>query len=162
MTVVEMDNGCVLRLETGVVGRSISPLLGTGHGTGEWTEYAYILGTEGKLVVDLPPWESSETGRVALWRADAAATLNHGWTLIEQPEPVRTRGTPSGTAFEGYLGQAKAFQDWIADPKSRPAELATGEDGAISIAVVEAAYRSGSAGRWIEMKEVTGEVENIA
>ena len=156
LTLVELDTGCVLRLETGVVGRSISPLLGTGHGSGEWTEYAYILGTEGKLLVDLPPWDASETGRIALWRSEAAARDRQGWTLIEQPEPNRGQGSPSGTAYATSLAQMAAFQEWMADPAAGPSDLAIGPDGAASVAVIEAAYLSDSLGRWIEIAEITG------
>lgn len=157
LSVVELENGALLRLETGVVGRSISPLLGIGHGLGEWTEYLYILGTEGKLLVDLYPWDSSETGRIALWRLTEATSARRGWTLIEQPEPVRTRGAPAGTAFDTFRGQLDAFLSWLDKPGEGPRELANGEDGAVSVAVVEAAYRSAAAGRWVELKEIWGE-----
>ena len=154
LAVVEMDNGAVLRLETTVAGRSVSPLLGTGHGLGEWTEYGYVLGTRGKIVFDLFPWDSSETGRVALWQTDSAAAKRHGWTLIEQPEPIRTRGCPSGTAFETFSGLIEAFLSWVDQPGQRPVELADGADGAIAVAVVEAAYRSAESDGWVDVKEI--------
>lgn len=162
VVLIELDSRCLLRLETGVVGRSISPLLGTGHGLGEWTEYAFVLGTRGKIIVDLPPWDASETGRVALWTAENPGNTHRGWTLIEQPEPRRIQGSPSGTAFETFLRQHEAFLNWITDPELDPGDLATAHDGATSVAVVEAVYKSASLGRWLKLQEVTTEGINLA
>jgi hypothetical protein len=44
-------NGFVMRFETGTVGRSLSPIWSLGSGIGEWTEYGYIFGTHGQLVL---------------------------------------------------------------------------------------------------------------
>ena len=96
LVVLRFSSGFVMRFETGTVGRSLSPLWSQGSGVGEWTEYGYILGTEGQLVFDLLPWDSSENGRIALWRLKQATRDGIGWSYVEQPEPCRRSGSPSG------------------------------------------------------------------
>jgi predicted dehydrogenase len=136
LVVVRFSGGFVLRFETSVVGRSLSPIWSLGSGVGEWTEYGYVLGTGGQLVFDLLPWDSSENGRVALWQLDGATREGRGWTYVEQPEPRRRAG---GTAATMFLAQAEAFADAIEGRESR---IADGHDGAVGVAAVEAAYRS--------------------
>jgi len=136
IVVVRFSSGLVLRFETSVVGRSLSPIWSLGSGLGEWTEYGYLLGTRGALVFDLLPWDSSEHGRVALWQLERAGTEGRGWTQVEQPEPVRRRGGASAAMF---LAQAEAWADVIDGRESR---IARGADGAVCVATVEAAYRS--------------------
>jgi predicted dehydrogenase len=136
LVVVRFSGGFVLRFETSVVGRSLSPIWSLGSGLGEWTEYGYVLGTGGQLVFDLLPWDSSENGRVALWQLDGATREGRGWTYVEQPEPRRRAG---GTVVAMFLAQAEAFADAIEGRESR---IANGHDGAVGVAAVEAAYRS--------------------
>lgn len=139
IAMVRFSNGFVLRFETGVVGRSLSPLWSQGSGVGEWTEYGYIFGTSGQLLFDLLPWDSSENGRIALWRLSAAVAEEAGWTLIEQPEPMRAVGSPAGAAHVMFTSQTQEWLRAIAGEPSRAADL---EQGAICVAAVEAAYRS--------------------
>jgi predicted dehydrogenase len=136
LVVVRFSSGLVLRFETSVVGRSLSPIWSLGSGLGEWTEYGYLLGTRGALVFDLLPWDSSEHGRVALWQLERAATEALGWTHVEQREPARRRGGASAAMF---LAQAEAWANVIEGRESR---IARGADGAVCVAAVEAAYRS--------------------
>jgi predicted dehydrogenase len=124
----------VLRFETSVVGRSISPIWSLGSGLGEWTEYGYLLGTDGQLVFDLMPWDSTEHGRIALTRRGG-----EGWLSLDQPEPERRWG---GAALAMFRGQIEAWADAI---EGRPSTVATGEDGLVCIAAVEAAYRAAEA-----------------
>jgi predicted dehydrogenase len=131
LVVVRFSDGLILRFETSVVGRSISPIWSLGSGLGEWTEYGYLLGSRGALVFDLLPWDSSEHGRIALSRVDG-----EGWTHIEQPEPTRRLG---GAAAAMFRGQAEAWADAIEGRESR---IAGGDDGLVCIAAVEAAYRA--------------------
>jgi predicted dehydrogenase len=140
LAVVRFEGGLELRFETSVVGRSISPIWALGSGVGEWTEYAYVFGSAGQLVVDLLPWDSSEHGRLALWQLDAARE-GRGWTWLEQVEPPRRAG---GAGAAMFAAQAESWADLI---EGRPAEVATGEDGAAALAAVEAAYRSAAEGR---------------
>ena len=142
LVVVRFSGGLVMRFETGTVGRSLSPLWSQGSGVGEWTEYGYILGTEGQLVFDLLPWDSSENGRIALWQLKRATRDGMGWSYVEQPEPCRRRGSPSGAAHAMFAGQLHEFAKAI---KGEPHQGATGEDGAIGLAMVEAAYESARA-----------------
>jgi predicted dehydrogenase len=135
LVIVRFSGGLTLRFETSVVGRSLSPVWSLGSGVGEWTEYGYILGTRGAVVFDLLPWDSSEHGRVALWKLDDARE-GRGWAYVEQPEPVRRTG---GAAAAMFLAQAEAWADVIGGRASR---IAGGVDGVISVAAVEAAYRS--------------------
>jgi predicted dehydrogenase len=135
VVLVTFDGGLVVRFETSVVGRSISPLWSLGSGVGEWTEYAYILGSSGQIVFDLLPWDSGEHGRVALWRLEDARE-GRGWTWLEQPEPARPSG---GAAAAMFARQADSWADLI---EGRPSAIATGEEGLIALAAVEAAYRS--------------------
>jgi predicted dehydrogenase len=135
LAIVRFDDPLELRFETSVVGRSISPIWALGSGVGEWTEYAYVLGSAGQLVVDLLPWDSSEHGRIALWQLDAARG-GRGWTWLEQVEPPRRAG---GAGPAMFAAQAESWADLI---EGRPAAIATGEDGAVALAAVEAAYRS--------------------
>src|SRR5438105_4622511 len=139
LVVVRFSNGFTLRFETGTVGRSLSPLWSQGSGVGEWTEYGYILGTEGQLLFDLLPWDSSENGRIAVWRLKAATTAGLGWSYIEQPEPSRLRGSPSGAAHAMFSGQLREFSKAIA---GLPHRGATDEDGTVCLAMVECAYES--------------------
>jgi predicted dehydrogenase len=136
LVVVRFSSGLVLRFETSVVGRSLSPIWSLGSGLGEWTEYGYLLGTRGALVFDLLPWDSSEHGRVALWQLERAVTEALGWTHVEQSEPARRRGGASAAMF---LAQAEAWANVIEGRESR---IARGADGAVCVAAVEAAYRS--------------------
>jgi predicted dehydrogenase len=140
LAVVQFERALELRFETSVVGRSVSPIWALGSGVGEWTEYAYVLGSAGQLVFDLLPWDSSEHGRIALWQLDAARE-GRGWTWVEQAEPPRRAGGASAAMFSA---QAESWADLI---EGRPAAIATGEDGAVALAAVEAAYRSAADGR---------------
>jgi predicted dehydrogenase len=135
LVIVRFSGGLTLRFETSVVGRSLSPVWSLGSGMGEWTEYGYILGTRGALVFDLLPWDSSEHGRVAVWTLDDARK-GRGWAYAEQPEPIRRTG---GAASAMFLAQAEAWADVI---DGRGSRIARGVDGVISVAAVEAAYRS--------------------
>ncbi|MDE3180377.1 MAG: Gfo/Idh/MocA family oxidoreductase [Acidobacteriota bacterium] len=139
LAIIRFSNGFLLRFETGTVGRTLSPLWSQGSGIGEWTEYGYILGTEGQLVFDLLPWDSSENGRLALWRLKPAVHQGIGWSYVEQREPNRRSGSPSGAAHVMFGAQLREFARAIAGEKS---QCATGEDGVIGMAAVEAAYQS--------------------
>jgi predicted dehydrogenase len=139
LVVVRFSGELLLRFETAVVGRSLSPIWSLGSGVGEWTEYGYVLGTDGQLVFDMLPWDSSENGRVALWELARAVAAGLGWTSVEQPEPPRRVGSPAGASGVMFAAQAAEWAKGIADEPSR---IATGEDGAICLAVVDAAYRS--------------------
>jgi len=139
LVVTRFSNGAVLRLETGVVGRSLSPLWSLGSGVGEWTEYGYILGTKGQIVFDLLPWDSSENGRIALWERQRAETGGTGWAFVEQPEPARRLGSPAGAAHAMFSTQLQEFARLIRGDDSK---IATGEHGLITVAAVEAAYHS--------------------
>lgn len=131
LAVVRFSEGFVFRFETSVVGRSISPIWSLGSGLGEWTEYGYLLGTKGQLVFDLMPWDSTENGRVAINRR-----AGEGWIGLDQPEPERRWG---GAAMSMFRGQIEAWADAI---EGRTSQIATGFDGLICIAAVEAAYRA--------------------
>jgi predicted dehydrogenase len=139
LVVTRFSNGLVLRLETGVVGRSLSPLWSLGSGIGEWTEYGYVLGTSGQLLFDLLPWDSSENGRIALWQVDRAKHERTGWAFVEQPEPARGQGSPAGAAHCMFDTQLRHFAQLIRGEATR---IATAEDGLVTVAAVEAAYRS--------------------
>jgi predicted dehydrogenase len=139
LVVVRFSNGFVLRFETGTVGRSLSPIWSLGSGIGEWTEYGYILGTDGQLVFDLLPWDSSENGRIAIWRLAEATREGRGWSYVELPEPQRRRGSPAGASHVMFGSQIREFARAIV---GKPTRGATGEDGTISMAAVESAYQS--------------------
>ena len=131
LAVVRFSEGLVFRFETSVVGRSISPIWSLGSGLGEWTEYGYLLGSNGQLVFDLMPWDSTENGRLAINRRGG-----EGWLSLDQPEPERRRG---GAAITMFRGQMEAWGDAI---EGRASSIATGADGLVCIAAVEAAYRA--------------------
>jgi predicted dehydrogenase len=97
------------------------------------------LGTKGQLVFDLLPWDSSENGRIAIWRLNSAVNHELGWSYVEQSEPNRREGSPSGAAHVMFSGQLHEFARGIA---SEASNCATGEDGIIGVAAVEAAYQS--------------------
>ncbi len=139
LVVTRFSNGFLLRLETGVVGRSLSPLWSLGSGIGEWTEYGYILGTSGQLLFDLLPWDSSENGRIAIWQLDRAKRDRTGWAFVEQTEPARGHGSPAGAAHAMFDAQLSHFARLIRGDSSR---IATAEDGLMTVAAVEAAYLS--------------------
>lgn len=139
LAIIRFSSGFLLRFETGTVGRSLSPLWSEGSGIGEWTEYGYILGTEGQLLFDLLPWDSSENGRLAIWRLKSAIHQGIGWSYVEQREPNRRSGSPSGAAHVMFGAQLREFARAIAGETS---QCATGEDGVIGMAAVEAAYQS--------------------
>jgi predicted dehydrogenase len=139
LVLTRFSSGFVLRLETGVVGRSLSPLWSLGSGIGEWTEYGYILGTSGQLLFDLLPWDSSENGRIAVWQLGRAQQERTGWAFVEQTEPRRRQGSPAGAAHEMFGAQLGDFARLLRGQKTR---IATAEDGLSTMAAVEAAYRS--------------------
>jgi predicted dehydrogenase len=111
---------------------------------GEWTEYAYLLGSDGQLVFDLLPWDSSENGRIAL-----NLRGGHGWLHVDQPEPVRRSG---GAASEMFQGQAAA---WAAAIEGQASDVASGHDGLVCIAAVEAAYRAAESGAEVPLTPPT-------
>ncbi len=148
LVVVRFSAGLLLRFETGTVGRSLSPIWSLGSGLGEWTEYGYVLGSEGQLLFDLLPWDSSENGRVALWRTKKAIDEGLGWSYVEQPEPIRRRGSPAGAAAEMFGAQLGA---WAAAIRGEPSQIATGRDGMITLAAVEAAYQAARSGREFDL-----------
>ena len=139
LVVVRFSSGLVMRFETGTAGRSLSPLMSMGSGIGEWTEYGYILGTKGQLLFDLMPWDSSENGRIAVWRVSEAVANGIGWSYVEQPEPRRREGSPAGASHSMFAAQAREFARAI---RGEPSRIATGTDGARAVAAVEAAYQS--------------------
>lgn len=139
LVVVRFSNGFLLRFETGTAGRSLSPVWSLGSGVGEWTEYGYILGTQGSLLFDLLPWDSSENGRIALWNLQRATEQGLGWSYVEQLEPARRHGAPSGAAHAMFRGQMREFGIAISGGASR---AATGAEGLQDILTVESAYRS--------------------
>lgn len=139
LVVVRFSNGFLLRFETGTVGRSLSPVWSLGSGVGEWTEYGYILGTQGSLLFDLLPWDSSENGRIAIWNLHGATREGRGWSYVEQLEPPRRRGSPSGAAHAMFRGQLREFGNAILGRVSR---AATGAEGLQDVVTVECAYRS--------------------
>lgn len=151
LVITRFANGCVLRLETGVVGRSLSPLWSQGSGIGEWTEYGYLLGTAGQILFDLLPWDSSENGRIALWQLNRARCEQTGWALVEQPEPLRRQGSPAGAAHAMFSGQMRDFARLL---RGESTAIATGEDGLMTMAVVEAAYRSAASQRECAVAEI--------
>ena len=134
LCVVRFSGDLLLRFETSVVGRSISPIWSLGTGMGEWTEYGYLLGSNGQLVFDLLPWDSTEHGRIALSRRGG-----EGWVHLDQLEPQRRWG---GAAMTMFRGQTDAWADAI---EGRPSGVATGEDGLVCVLAVEAAYASAEA-----------------
>lgn len=139
LVAARFSNGFLLRLETGVVGRSLSPLWSLGSGIGEWTEYGYILGTAGQLLFDLLPWDSSENGRLAVWQLERAKRERTGWAFVEQPEPIRSQGSPAGAAQAMFGAQLHHFARLI---RGETTNIATLDDGLMTVAAVEAAYRS--------------------
>ena len=139
LVVVRFSKGLVMRFETGTTGRSLSPLWSMGSGIGEWTEYGYILGTKGQLLFDLMPWDSSENGRIAIWRLNEAVDRSIGWSYVEQTEPRRREGSPAGASHSMFAAQAREFAKAI---RGEPSRIARGEDGAITVAAVDAAYSS--------------------
>lgn len=153
LCLVRYEGGLLLRLETGVVGRSLSPIWSLGSGVGEWTEYGYILATGGQVVFDLLPWDASENGRLAVWRLEAAVKSQIGWSFVEQPEPDRRAGPPSGAAAAMFQGQLAAFAHAI---EGRSSDIARGSDGALAVALVEAAYESSATGREVQIPASMG------
>jgi predicted dehydrogenase len=139
LVVVRFSNGFLLRFETGTAGRSLSPVWSLGSGVGEWTEYGYILGTDGSLLFDLLPWDSSENGRIAVWNLQRATEQGLGWSYVEQLEPARRHGSPSGAAHAMFRGQLREFGIAISGGASR---AATSSEGLQDILTVECAYRS--------------------
>jgi predicted dehydrogenase len=141
LTVARFSNDFLLRLETGTVGRSLSPLWSLGSGIGEWTEYGYIFGTQGQLRFDLLPWDSSENGRIAIWQLGRALHEKTGWAFVEQKEPTRREGSPAGAARTMFGDLLAGFAQLI---RGEPSEVATAKDGLVAVAAVEACYRSAS------------------
>jgi predicted dehydrogenase len=139
LAITRFSNNLLLRLETGTVGRSLSPVWSLGSGIGEWTEYGYVFGTAGQLIFDLLPWDSSENGRIAVWQLDRAVQEKTGWAFVEQREPARREGSPAGAASAMFGGLLAAFARLIS---GKPSDIATAEDGLVAVAAVEAAYRS--------------------
>ena len=130
LAVVTFSGGLVFRFETSVVGRSLSPIWSLGSGMGEWTEYGYLLGSGGQLVFDLLPWDSTENGRVAVNRVGGP-----GWVHLEQKEPERRWGGAAAAMFRGQIDA------WAQSIDGAESAIASGEDGLIGIAAVEAAHR---------------------
>ena len=147
---IRFSAGLRLRMECSVVGRTISPLFGATAGIGEWTEWGHIMGTKGQLVFDFLSIHASENGRIAVWSALKAGPGGTGWTMIEQAEPNRTSGiAPSGAAKEMFVGQIVEFARSIAGTPNRSP---SGYDGAICVAVTEAAYEAAASGASTEVK----------
>ena len=140
LVVVKFNGGLTFRFETGVVGRSLSPLWSLGSGVGEWTEYGYVLGTDGQLIFDLLPWDSTENGRIAVWEKKAALGSGRGWSYVEQPEPRRG---PGGAAAEMF---GRQLQEYARAIRGEPSSVALGRDGVATIAAVRAGYEAAQLG----------------
>jgi predicted dehydrogenase len=149
---VRFAGGLLLRLETGTVGRSLSPIWSLGSGVGEWTQYGYILGTEGQLVFDLLMWDSTENGRLAVWTLEGARS-GLGWTYIEQPEPDRMSGSPGGAGGAMFLQQLESFADLVG---GKPSRIATLNDGIVSVRIVDAAYASARSNQVSRLSAIEG------
>lgn len=144
IAMVRFDGGLILRFETGLVGRTMSPLLSIGSGIGEWTEYGYILGSAGQILFDHVPLLSSEYGRVAVWRRDEAVRSHRGWTMVEHPEPDRIEGPPTGAAL---ITLRKHMAEFLSAAAGEPSAGSTARDGTIAVAVTQAAYKSARTAR---------------
>ena len=145
LAVVRFNGGLTFRFETGVVGRSLSPLWSLGSGVGEWTEYGYIFGPTGQVVFDLLPWDSTENGRIAIWDKESALAKDQGWSYVEQVEPGRWSGGAAAAMFGGQLREfAKAV-------RGMPSDVALGRDGLVTVATTRAGYESARLGAEVEI-----------
>lgn len=149
VALVRFSGGLTLRLECSVIGRALPPLWGPTAGIGEWTEWGYILGTEGQIAFDFLSIHASEHGKIAVWRTSNAGAGGTGWTMIEQSEPDRVRGSaPSGAAKDMFEGQLREFAKALrGEPNRSPGAY----EGGICVAVTEAAYESADQDRAIEV-----------
>jgi predicted dehydrogenase len=145
LVVVKFGAQLTFRFETGVVGRSMSPLWSLGSGVGEWTEYGYVLGTEGQLLFDLLPWDSTENGRIAVWEKALALSAGRGWSYVEQLEPRRGAGGAAGEMF------GRQLQEYARAVRGEPSEVALGGDGIATIAAVRAGYAAAQLGAEVEI-----------
>ena len=68
-----------------------------------------------------------------------ATSQSIGWSYVEQPEPARSSGSPAGAARQMFESQSREFAKAI---MGQPSRIATGADGLITVAAVEAAYDS--------------------
>ena len=149
VALIRFSAGLTLRLECSVVGRVLSPLWGATTGIGEWSEWGYIMGSEGQLVFDFLSLHASEQGKIAVWRSSTAGPGGTGWTMIEQPEPDRIRGSaPSGAAKDMFVGQVREFARAI---RGEPNRSPDAYDGGICVAVIEAAYQAAETDRTVEI-----------
>ena len=145
LAVVRFDGGLTFRFETGVVGRSLSPLWSLGSGVGEWTEYGYLFGTSGQVLFDLLPWDSTENGRIAIWDKESALTKKQGWSYVEQVEPGRWSG---GAAAAMFGGQLREFACAI---RGEPSHVALGQDGVVTVATTRAGYEAARLGAEVKI-----------
>ena len=101
LCVVRFSGGLVLRFETSVVGRSISPIWSLGSGLGEWTEYGYLLGSEAlsshaiATMVQVAGYSGEKSRRLLVLGAGPAqlglleAARAHGiWTAVCDRDPA--------------------------------------------------------------------------
>lgn len=145
LAIVRFSGGLTFRFETGVVGRSLSPLWSLGSGAGEWTEYGYLFGTTGQVVFDLLPWDSTENGRIAVWDKGLASSDGRGWSYVEQPEPARGVGGAAGEMF------GRQLREYASAIRGEPSKIARGQDGIVTVATVRAGYEAAALGAEVEI-----------
>ena len=111
----------------------------------EFTERGFIYGTEGTIYFNVPPFESVEAVDINVYLLKGKNCKFGGWHKIELPI-VRQPGGPLAPGIVltyPFKREIDHFIDCIINNKSM---IVTGEDGEITLAVVEAAYESAKLG----------------
>ena len=125
LTVARFSNDFLLRLETGTVGRSLSPLWSLGSGIGRMDRIRLHIGNSRPA-----PFRSFAVGLLrkrpdSHWRLDRALHEKTGWAFVEQKEPTRREGSPAGAASTMFGDLLAGFAQLI---RGEPSEVATAKD----------------------------------
>ena len=151
VALLKFRNGCIGVLETGNVGRGLSPIQSLGSAIGQWSEYGMIYGTRGHLVFDLLPWDSPELPRVWLYSLENKSPSYRGWFEVEMPDPWRSPGgplAPGSNPFNQFKRQMDAFVECL---QRGAAPRVTAMDGRATIVAVEAVYESFRRGEKVKL-----------
>ena len=152
VVLMRFTNGATGVFETGTVGTGLSPILHNTSLRGAWAESGNIYGTRGQVTFDLPPWDSSEHGRVMVRSLEDRTTNNRGWYEIEMPDARRAPGGPlSPVTNENYMFW-RQIDHFVSCIQNQAQPRITGYDGLATLAVVEAVYDSHRSGQRVQVQ----------
>jgi len=131
----------LLRMESGVLAILSVSVIGA-HADHYRLE---LFGSDGTIVGD-------GDLRSIDYRIGAATDSGLRPLSVSEREPSHPENLPSGLAGHASRAMALMLEDWLAAFIGASSEVATFDDGLLSLAIIDAAHRSSEGGGWVEVQ----------